>query len=119
MLTIRILQTLHIEGFRYGDIAYNFLIGGDGQAYEGRGWNKIGALCDNIKSESIQIAFVGTFVREEPPAIAINTCEKLIKAGIEIGAISSDFQLLGRKMCAKKMLRGNNIQTLHNWFDEI
>ena len=27
----------------FDDIGYNFLIGGDGIVYEGRGWNKQGA----------------------------------------------------------------------------
>lgn len=39
----RIIQTFHIESRSWDDIGYNWLIGGDGQVYEGRGWNKQGA----------------------------------------------------------------------------
>ncbi|KAG8226179.1 hypothetical protein J437_LFUL012354 [Ladona fulva] len=38
-LTVRYLQVFHVEGKKWMDIAYNFLVAGDGQAYEGRGWD--------------------------------------------------------------------------------
>lgn len=40
---VRLIQTFHIESKNFSDIGYNFLVGGDGSAYEGRGWNKQGA----------------------------------------------------------------------------
>lgn len=33
------MQTFHIESRGWGDIAYNFLVGGDGSIYVGRGWD--------------------------------------------------------------------------------
>ncbi|XP_035785870.1 peptidoglycan-recognition protein LE-like isoform X4 [Anopheles albimanus] len=42
MARVRFIQNIHYnQGF--ADIGYNFLVGGDGQVYEGRGWNKQGA----------------------------------------------------------------------------
>nr|CAH7742854.1 unnamed protein product [Callosobruchus chinensis] len=38
----RYIQMFHIESMGWNDIAYNFLVGGDGDAYEGRGWKKEG-----------------------------------------------------------------------------
>lgn len=40
---VRQIQTFHIESRGWFDIGYNFLIGGDGAAYEGRGWKTEGA----------------------------------------------------------------------------
>lgn len=37
------MQTYHIESKSWDDIGYNFLVGGDGSVYEGRGWDKQGA----------------------------------------------------------------------------
>ena len=41
------------------DIAYNFLVGGDGQTYEGRGWNVTGAFAPEVNNKSLGIAFIG------------------------------------------------------------
>lgn len=40
---VRFIQTFHMESRNWDDIAYNFLVGGDGAVYEGRGWHKQGA----------------------------------------------------------------------------
>lgn len=40
---VRFIQTFHIESRNWDDIGYNFLIGGDGAVYEGRGWLQQGA----------------------------------------------------------------------------
>lgn len=41
---------------------YNsFLVGDDGNIYEGAGWYKIGAHTYGYNSKSIGLAFIGTF----------------------------------------------------------
>lgn len=37
------MQTYHMESRNWDDIGYNFMVGGDGDVYEGRGWDKQGA----------------------------------------------------------------------------
>lgn len=37
------LKNYHMDNEDYWDIGYNFLIGGDGSVYEGRGWDTVGA----------------------------------------------------------------------------
>lgn len=37
-LRVREIQNFHMNNYKWGDIGYNFLIGGDGFVYEGRGW---------------------------------------------------------------------------------
>lgn len=37
------MQTFHMESKGWDDIGYNFMIGGDGAVYEGRGWDSQGA----------------------------------------------------------------------------
>lgn len=39
---MRLVQKWHIDS-RLGDIAYHFVIGGDGYVFEGRGFDIIGA----------------------------------------------------------------------------
>lgn len=43
MFRVRYIQTFHMNSRNWDDIGYNFLVGGDGNVYEGRGWLKQGA----------------------------------------------------------------------------
>jgi len=43
------------------DIGYNFLIGEDGNAYEGRGWDYVGAHAPGYNTQSIGICILGHF----------------------------------------------------------
>jgi len=56
---VREIQKLHMDGMHLNDIAYNFLVGGDGQTYEGRGWNFTGAFATEVNNKSLGIAFIG------------------------------------------------------------
>ncbi|WAR01603.1 PGSC2-like protein, partial [Mya arenaria] len=40
---VRSIQRFHMDTNKWDDIGYSFLIGGDGNVYEGRGWNFVGA----------------------------------------------------------------------------
>ncbi|GFQ92964.1 hypothetical protein TNCT_197241, partial [Trichonephila clavata] len=49
----------------YADISYNFLVGGDGQINEGRGWKAVGAhtnsylpLLESMATETPNVQFV-------------------------------------------------------------
>ncbi|KAJ6642557.1 Peptidoglycan-recognition protein LF, partial [Pseudolycoriella hygida] len=52
---VRHIQTFHMESQGWDDIGYNFLVGGDGSVYEGRGWNKEGAHTKGFNKRSICI----------------------------------------------------------------
>lgn len=45
----------------WADIGYNFLIGEDGIAYEGRGWGIRGAHSPDYNAKSIGICIIGNF----------------------------------------------------------
>lgn len=54
------MQKLHLgRDFNFADIGYNFMIGGDGNIYEGRGWHKQGAHTSGYNRGSIGIAYIG------------------------------------------------------------
>ena len=46
---------------KYCDIAYSFLIGGDGKVYEGRGWDEIGAHTLGFNSKVIVLSLFLSF----------------------------------------------------------
>ena len=67
---------------RWSDIGYNFLIGGDGIVYEGRGWDLVGAHAVGHNSVSIGISFIGTFTDSTPTSAALNVAKQLIRCGV-------------------------------------
>lgn len=93
----RNIQTFHIEGQKWSDIGYNFLIGGDGAVYEGRGWTKEGAHTYSYNSVSLGIAFIGTYIEEAPPPIMLNTFDQLIEYGIKLKYLTSDYKILAHR----------------------
>lgn len=54
----REVERLHIDGNGWAGVGYNFIIGQDGTAYEGRGWDLQGAHCPdhNISGLAVLIA---------------------------------------------------------------
>ncbi|XP_018318746.1 peptidoglycan-recognition protein SB2-like isoform X3 [Agrilus planipennis] len=92
---IRLIQDFHIEGRKWNDIGYNFLVGSDGKIYEGRGFNVVGAHTYRYNTDSFAIAFVGTFVNKLPPSKAIIEARKLIALGVNNGAIAENYSLVG------------------------
>lgn len=75
---VRIVQSFHIESRGWDDIGYNFLIGGDGNVYEGRGWRKMGSHTYGYNRKGLGISFVGTFMNMLPPQVSLDCCKLLI-----------------------------------------
>lgn len=58
---IKNIQTDHKGRRNFSDIGYNFIIGGDGNIYEGRGWGLQGSHAPKYNRNSIGIVFLGNF----------------------------------------------------------
>lgn len=116
---VRYIQTFHIESRNWWDIGYNFLVGGDGFAYEGRGWTSEGAHTFGYNSKSIGIAFIGTFNNVLPPKFQIQAAKKLIEQGVELGYISKDYKVLAARQLSTTQSPGemlyNDIKTWPHW----
>nr|CAH7742852.1 unnamed protein product [Callosobruchus chinensis] len=93
----RYIQMFHIESMGWNDIAYNFLVGGDGDAYEGRGWKKEGSHTLGYNTRSIGVCFIGTFISEPPPANQIAAFHHLMKVGVELGFLTKDYKVVAAK----------------------
>lgn len=116
---VRFIQTFHIESRNWWDIGYNFLVGGDGEAYEGRGWKSEGAHTYGYNSRSIGIAFIGTFNSFKPPQRQIAACKQLIAKGVELGYIKKDYKLLAARQLQTTQSPGaalyEDIKTWDHW----
>ncbi|XP_077260710.1 peptidoglycan-recognition protein SD-like [Temnothorax americanus] len=103
---LRIMQDYQMKT-GYADIAYNFLVGGDGLAYVGRNWNYIGGHSGNYNGISIGIAFIGNFTSVVPPKTQLNAAKELIELGVRAGKIAPDYKLLGARQVVNNKSPGD------------
>ena len=67
----------------WDDIGYNFLVGGDGRAYTGRGWDREGAHTKGYNDKSVAISFMGNYMTVAPSYKMLTVAENLIQCGID------------------------------------
>lgn len=81
----------------YKDIPYNFLIGGDGALYEGRGFDFNGELPSNrstFQNIGLVVAFVGDFSTQRPSHKQISAFNQFLTNSVNRDFVSRDFILL-------------------------
>lgn len=91
---VRGMQNYHFD--LYGDISYNFLIGGDGIVYEGRGWGRYGAHTYGINCASIGVAFIGDYNYSRLKKRSVDALNLLIAEGVSKGEIAPDYKLFAQ-----------------------
>lgn len=98
------------------DIAYNFLIGGDGAVYVGRGWDKIGEHTNNYNTGTIGIAFIGGFNEEEPPKCQLEAAQKLIDEGVQSRMLHNEYYLYGQRQLISTKSPGDALyKSIQKW----
>jgi len=101
-------QNYHMDTNAWADIGYNFLVGEDGNVYEGRGWTQVGAHTVGYNSKSIGISVIGDYSSRTPTAAAINAAKALIKCGVSKGYIKSGYTLRGHRDLDSTACPGNS-----------
>ncbi|KAH3885184.1 hypothetical protein DPMN_009175 [Dreissena polymorpha] len=105
MEILREIQNQHMDKYRWYDIGYNFLVGEDGNVYEGRGWKHEGAsehstgntTKSTLTQTSILVSMIGNFEPRVPNAIALTALKNLIKCGVQQGNITESYRLYGHR----------------------
>lgn len=116
MYNVRLVQSFHVESRGWNDIGYNYLVGGEGSAYYGRGWDYVGAHTLGYNKYSIGIAFIGTFTKEAPPQKQLDACKKLIKRGVALGKIAKDYKLFAHRQLMSTESPGEKLfEILQEW----
>lgn len=72
------------------DISYNFLIGGDGNIYVGRGWGVMSAY----SNKTLDIAFHGNYKFDYPYPDMIRAAKLLIHQGVRMHYIDRKFSVI-------------------------
>ncbi|CAD1474525.1 unnamed protein product [Heterotrigona itama] len=116
---VRSYQNHHMDDNGWFDIGYNFIIGEDGNVYEGRGWNDVGAHAPGYNSQSIGICIIGDFSNFLPDEAALKAVNALINYGVSIGKISENYRVLGHRQAVNTLCPGTElykyVQTLPRW----
>lgn len=94
--TLRAIQRFHQASRRWGDVGYNFLVGGDGAVYWGRGFDYVGAHTKGFNFGAIAVAFIGTYTDVLPSQCQVDSFNKLILVGLQEGKISADYTLVAQ-----------------------
>ncbi|KAK7480186.1 hypothetical protein BaRGS_00028571 [Batillaria attramentaria] len=109
-------QNFHMNSRGYSDVGYNFLVGGDGKIYEGRGWNRVGAHTLGFNSRAIAISFMGNFMKQSPTSSAINAAKNLIACGVREGKIRSSYKLYGHRQAGSTSCPGDRLyRIIQSW----
>nr|UIW25013.1 peptidoglycan-recognition protein LB [Lasioderma serricorne] len=94
---MRSMQRYHQVDNGWDDIGYNFAVGGDGRAYEGRGWDAVGAHAPVYNYKSVGICLIGDWRFDLPPVDQLETVKSLINFGVQLGKIRGDYVLVGHR----------------------
>jgi N-acetylmuramoyl-L-alanine amidase/Bacterial SH3 domain len=77
---LRQIQNYHIDVRGWCDIGYHFLVGRDGNVYQGRRENTLGAHVANANSGNVGVAFIGSFMNAPPTIEMENAAARIIGA---------------------------------------
>ncbi|GFT86099.1 peptidoglycan-recognition protein SC2 [Nephila pilipes] len=94
---MRTIQNLHMDGNGWDDIGYNFLIGGDGRVYMGRGWNRVGAHTYGFNRIAVAFSLMGDFSHKLPSELMLNTTKSLIKCAEDENHVLGNYKLHGHR----------------------
>ncbi|KAM4696161.1 peptidoglycan-recognition protein SC2-like [Rhinophrynus dorsalis] len=110
------IQNYHMKNRDYCNIGYSFLVGGDGQIYEGRGWKTVGAHTLNYNTRGYGISFIGTFSKGNPTAAAQKAAKDLIACGVKNKFIKPNYVLKGHRDVFNTDCPGNTLyNTIKTW----
>ncbi|XP_054260123.1 peptidoglycan-recognition protein LF-like [Macrosteles quadrilineatus] len=94
---VNTLQKNHMKLLGYMDIKYNFLVGGDGCVYEGRGWYNTPTKQDmrllDFYTESYDIALIGDYQDINPPEEMMQAVKCLADYGVNAGFLKPDYKV--------------------------
>ncbi|GJQ84802.1 PGRPS1 [Trypoxylus dichotomus] len=110
------MQNYHMNELGLNDITYNFLIGSNGQIYEGVGWHKVGSHSPGWNAKSIGIAFIGDFRTKVPNKKMLDAAKDLILCSVEMGELKYQYKLLGARSVKKTESPGGALyREIQNW----
>lgn len=87
---VKSIQGYHVGSLGSPDIGYNFLVGGDGNVYVGRGWD----IRNFHQDGSIGIAFIGNYLYDELSERMVEATQLLLEIGVNTKKLSDNYTLV-------------------------
>ncbi|RZC32060.1 Amidase 2 domain containing protein [Asbolus verrucosus] len=110
------MQNYHMDHNGWADIGYSFGVGGDGNAYEGRGWSTVGAHAPGYNNKSIGICLIGNWMYALPPDNQLQTVHQLIQYGVDQRKINPEYKLVGHRQVTATDCPGDRLfKEIQNW----
>jgi len=94
---MRSMQNYHMNTNGWPDIGYNWVVGEDGRAYEGRGWDKLGAHTMGYNDNAVAISVIGDFTNRAPNSAAQNAVNNLFHCAVQAGVLRSNYEMFGHR----------------------
>ncbi|XP_041369887.1 peptidoglycan recognition protein-like [Gigantopelta aegis] len=91
------IQKYHMNSRKYWDIAYSFLVGGDGRVYEARGWHHRGGHTHGYNTKSIAVCVLGNYMERLPSRSTLDVIHRLLACAAARGKISHNYRLYGHR----------------------
>ncbi|GJQ76918.1 PGRP-LA [Trypoxylus dichotomus] len=111
---MRNMQDLHVST-NSPNIGYNFAIGGDGEIYEGRGWNTRNFHRDS----TIGVCFIGNYVYEELTDWMVDALIKLLESGLYHDELPQDYQIVAHNQTYATLSPGQNVYKVIKQFSNF
>jgi len=110
------IRGYHMDQLNFDDIGYSFLIGGDGNVYEGCGWTHEGAHTYGYNKKSIGIAFIGNFENKDASQKMLDAAHQLIKCGKSQKILRNNVRVLGARQVQNTVSPGSRLYIqMQNW----
>uniref|UniRef100_A0A8W8NS38 Uncharacterized protein n=1 Tax=Magallana gigas TaxID=29159 RepID=A0A8W8NS38_MAGGI len=109
---VRSYQNYHMDSHGWSDIGYSFVIGEDGNVYEGRGWDTVGAHTLHHNTDGLGFCVMGNFMTHAPNDMAINAVKSLIHCGVQMGKITHNYVLKGHRDVGQTACPGDKLYAL-------
>ncbi|XP_012143502.2 peptidoglycan recognition protein S3 isoform X1 [Megachile rotundata] len=110
------IRSYHMDVLGWHDIGYSFVIGGDGNIYEGTGWNREGAHTYGYNKKSVGIAFIGNYQDKQASQKMLNAAHQLIACGKSQGVLRDDVRVLGGRQVVSLESPGRELyEQIQNW----
>ena len=92
-------RTQHRFQYRknFPDIPWNFLIGENGEIFEGMGWGVEGYHTEDWNDRSLGVAFIGDFDLQSVSPRAMSSFERLLDCGVRGGYLDSYYGIYGHR----------------------
>ncbi|XP_026286550.1 peptidoglycan-recognition protein SC2-like [Frankliniella occidentalis] len=113
----RKIQEFHMgKENNWSDIGYNFLVGGDGLVYSGRGWDIVGAHTKTWNNKSIGVGVIGSFSEVAAFPWQLSAMKGLLAWGVSKGKLTADYGVMGASQVQDTDSPGQRLmQDLRAW----